>query len=367
MIIDAHAYVFPAVETLGGYDSMTDKWEAVQTELGGHHQPVWRVRDRAPADNSTLIDPDTGLLCNVRWHHVNGQLAWEYDGEVYTKQYFPPMLNDQAGTPEVLVREMDFIGVDMAVLHNAPHLIRGNTYTRDVAQKYPDRLKRLVWVQDSETPNDVDGAIAEVLSEVAAGGACGYQFFSKYYYDSVPTEPWDCETMLPFWDAVVSTGLPVFFTLHAPRGTRYSPEERESYLEQQSTLLRWMERYSDTTTVITHGLQWRSFMDEAGRIQFPNEIWDVFRSPRCHLQLLLPIQLGGIWEYPWTEGDAVIQECVGQVGADRLMWGTDMPMVARFCTYRQTLDHYRIHCQFLTNSERDDIIGGTIARVISEP
>ena len=85
MIFDAHAYVFPGVDILGGYDSMEQKWAAGQIELGGHHQPVWRVRDRAPADNSTLINSDSGELQDVRWHRVNGQLVWEYDGEIYTK------------------------------------------------------------------------------------------------------------------------------------------------------------------------------------------------------------------------------------------------------------------------------------------
>jgi hypothetical protein len=34
MIVDAPAYVFPGVDTLAGYDSMEDKWAAVQIELG---------------------------------------------------------------------------------------------------------------------------------------------------------------------------------------------------------------------------------------------------------------------------------------------------------------------------------------------
>jgi hypothetical protein len=58
MIFDAHAYDLPEVDTLGGYDSMEQKWAAVQIKFGGHHQPVWRVRDRAPACNSTLITPN---------------------------------------------------------------------------------------------------------------------------------------------------------------------------------------------------------------------------------------------------------------------------------------------------------------------
>jgi predicted TIM-barrel fold metal-dependent hydrolase len=71
-----------------------------------------------------------------------------------------------------------------------------------------------------------------------------------------------------------------------------------------------------------------------------------------------------MWEYPWREAVPTIKECVQRVGADRLIWGTDLPMVARFCTYRQTLDQYRAHCDFLSESELQDIIGGTAARVM---
>ena len=46
------------------------------------------------------------------------------------------------------------------------------------------------------------------------------------------------------------------------------------------------------------------------------------------------------------------------------MWGTDMPMVARFCTYRQSMDQFRVHCDFLSDGERADILGGTVARVM---
>ena len=53
---------------------------------------------------------------------------------------------------------------------------------------------------------------------------------------------------------------------------------------------------------------------------------------------------GAIWEYPWKETEPTIVECLEKVGAKRLIWGTDLPMVARFCTYRQLLDQYRVHC-----------------------
>jgi predicted TIM-barrel fold metal-dependent hydrolase len=59
-----------------------------------------------------------------------------------------------------------------------------------------------------------------------------------------------------------------------------------------------------------------------------------------------------------------VKECVERVGASRLIWGTDMPMVARFCTYRQSMDQFRVHCDFLSDAERADILGGTVARVM---
>jgi predicted TIM-barrel fold metal-dependent hydrolase len=124
-----------------------------------------------------------------------------------------------------------------------------------------------------------------------------------------------------------------------------------------------MERYPQSNAVITHGFPWRSFL-AGNRIVLPPAIWDVFRSPRCYMQLLFPIQLGGMWEYPWAEAEPTVQECVEKIGADRLIWGTDMPMVGRFCTYRQALNQYRLHCNFLSDGEREAILGGTAATLI---
>ncbi len=170
------------------------------------------------------------------------------------------------------------------------------------------------------------------------------------------TEPWDDGAMRPFWEAVASAGIPVYFTM-----INVDPE---MYLDQHSTLMRWMERYPHSTAVITHGLPWRPFLQGNDHIEFPAEMWEVFRAPQCHLQLLFPIDIGGLWEYPWKETEPTVQECLEHVGAERLIWGTDMPMVARFCTYRQALDQYRVHCDFLSDDERAAVTGGTVARVM---
>ena len=366
MIIDGHAYCFPPRDEAAGYSSVEEKWLEFQRELSGHHQPVWRVRDRAPADNSTLIDPETKELRDVQFTVHRNRITWDYQGETYTKQYYPPMLYRGDAPAELLVTEMDYAGVDMALLHTSTQLGRLNDYLADAASQYPDRLKWLVNIPEAHILDDPDAAMAEATRWLATDGAAGYQFHAKFYYLGGNTEPWDGESMRPFWDAIATPGSqpstspcwgPV--TSHdtpLPRGTPTS-RNRES-------LGRWMERYPDVNAVITHGFPWRSYVED-NSVVLTDDLWDVFEAPQCHLQLLFAIQLGNLFEYPWTETEAALQQCVERIGADRLIYGTDMPMVGRFCTYRQTLGQYLNHCDFLTDSERQArSLGGTAARLM---
>ena len=364
MIIDGHAYCFPARDEAAGYASPDERWRQFQLELAGHHQPVWRVRDRATADNNTIADPQTGELRDIEFTVHRNRFTWDYEGETYTKQYYPPMLYRGDAPAELLIAEMDYAGIDLALLHTSPQLGRLNDYLANAAAQYPDRLRWLVSLDEGQIPDDPDAAVAEAARWLAADGAAGYQFHAKFYYLGGRDEPWDAGAMRPFWDSIATPGSTVYFTILGARpGSRYTVAERDTYVEEHDTLARWMERYPNVTAVITHGFPWRSYIEDS-RIVLPGELWDVFEAPQCHMQLLFPIQLGNLFEYPWTETQSALQECVEHIGADRLIYGTDMPMVARFCTYRQTLDQYRLHCDFLTDDERAAILGGTAARLL---
>ncbi len=55
---------------------------------------------------------------------------------------------------------------------------------------------------------------------------------------------------------------------------------------------------------------------------------------------------------------------VEHLGADHLLYGTDMPFQNRHCTYRQSRDHIEKYCTFLSQEQRDLIMGGTAARIL---
>ena len=97
--------------------------------------------------------------------------------------------------------------------------------------------------------------------------------------------------------------------------------------------------------VMTHGLEWRAFMTE-NSVDLSDDVFRPFDHPNLHLQFLFPIALGAVWDYPMPQVRDAIAKCVSQIGAERIMWGTDMPIVMRFWTYQQNVDLIRTHCDF---------------------
>ena len=97
-------------------------------------------------------------------------------------------------------------------------------------------------------------------------------------------------------------------------------------LSEFETVSRFMERYPDVQLVLTHGLSWRSFADENG-IDVPDAVYDALPidNPNFHVQLLFAIFFGGMYDYPMPQIRPALEKVVERLGANRLMWGTDIP------------------------------------------
>jgi len=78
-VVDSHVYCFgpPTAAQMPGQQV----WHAL------HHQPAWRIRDRAPSDARRLLDPSPGdplrLATDVdfRTDPVHRRFVWTVDGE----------------------------------------------------------------------------------------------------------------------------------------------------------------------------------------------------------------------------------------------------------------------------------------------
>ncbi|MFH1568587.1 MAG: amidohydrolase family protein [Gemmatimonadota bacterium] len=377
MIVDAHAYCFPPADAPAGHASGAAHLRWVQVSHAGHHQPAWRVRDRAPATSAPLAAagrivleevPDVGF----RVDHQRGRVVWAAGGEDCTKQFYPPALRDLEFTPHSLVAEMDYAGVDVCLLHTDPMLGRGSAYQAACVATYPDRLRSMAPVDEWRIPAETDAVVAELEAAVRTHRLHAIKFNPPHAYFH-GQGPWDEGPFRTFWDAAVELGVPVFFTLGTgPAETRQSltpRQQQQGYLGELRILMRWLARYPRAVCSLTHGFPYRAFLDDPAQprgLRFPPEIWEPFQHPHLHLEVSFPVRLGDLFDFPYVPVWPALEEMVARLGARRLLWGTDMPFQNRFCTYRQSRRWLEgpPYCPFLTEEDRHWILGGTAARLL---
>ena len=371
MIVDSHAYCFEPADSPAGFATAAEHLKWVQYAQAAHHQPAFRLRDRsaglsevvAPAGSSPLGDlPDVGLYID----HAAGRVVWEWEGEQYSKHFYPPNLRNCEFTPFSLIGEMDYAGVDWALLHSNPMLGRGSTFLTDCVQRFPLRFKAMAPVDEWRIVTETDAVIEELVTAIETDGLHAIKFNPLHYL--VGVEAWDDGRFRPFWETATGLGVPIFFTLSTGsafgRGYVSDEEQQQGYLSELRILGRWMERYPEAVCSITHGFPWRLFV-EHDQILLPDEIWQPFANPNLSLEVCFPVRLGDWFDYPYRQVWPTLEQMVERIGADRLLWGTDMPFQNRFCTYRQSREWIEKECEFLRAEDLQKIMGGTAARILA--
>ena len=108
-------------------------------------------------------------------------------------------------------------------------------------------------------------------------------------------------------------------------------QQRRGYLDEQAILIRWMQRYPHVDCSLTHGFNYRLWLNDEGTgFEYPDEIWLPWRAGRrCHLEVSFPVRIGDIFDFPYAECRPWLREMVREIGCDRLLWGTDFPVSAR--------------------------------------
>ena len=358
MIVDSHAHAFPPMGGPSGHPSTREHMRYVQHLLKFHHQPVQRVDDNSVSDAQTLydgVDQSLDGLTEVNYRGIGyGKFGWTAAGVEYSRQYLPPTLTTLHAPPELMIAQMDYVGVDRAVLQTGHAYGRLNRYLSQAVAKFPDRFWALAMVDEwrvdhSSQHRTLDRAVNEL-------GLHGLWFQSSNLRQNQRTEPVDDPVFYPFWDRVRDLGIPVFwFVTSVEQG-------RDPYMQELAAFSRWLRKYPKIPVMLTHGLPLSRFMED-GKIDIPAEAWTPMEAPNVVTEILLPIFQGAIWEYPYVEAHPIIREYYERLGPDNLAWGSDMPNVERHCTYRQSLDYMRRHCDFIPADDMRKICGGNVARM----
>jgi predicted TIM-barrel fold metal-dependent hydrolase len=356
MIVDCHAHVFEAWTEPCGHPSVEIHLKYLQRMAARSAARAFRLRDGAPATTAALARgaaPGWDGLADVDFRVGRfGRLEFTVDGEDYALQYMPVGMQDLVAPPELMLAQMMNAGVDHAVLQAGGVYGAMTAMNAATQARYPAKFTGLMHVVETRAGEPDQLAI---IADAAQRGLKGLYFNVEGLARTGFALALDDAALGPFWEALAARGLVLCMELNS--GPSF---DTAGYMRHLLALGRQLARHPGLKCHLAMGPPAAAFAAN-GRWEIPQEALAVYRRDNMVIEVMFPISWGGRWDYPYPEAQALIRGLRDLLGADRLVWGSDMPNVERFCTYKQSLDYVRRYCEFLTPREKDLILGGTCA------
>lgn len=256
---------------------------------------------------------------------------------------WPPLAPDvSAGNAERFLHHMNENGVNYAIVvaHIDEHDPQNNQRALKRAKEYPNRFRILANVH-LNMPDALD-KVNELISLEDSDGIVGI----SYYLDGEEQAEWVQPSAL--WNLIAHKRFAVNLALRP---------------HQQPKFRALAKAYPDTPFLVCH-------LGGPTNRGEPNPDWDeVLKSAEVEN---IYIKISGFayyskrhWEYPYADVLPYIERIASAFGAGRMLWGSDYPPTMRYMTYRQSLEVVRTHCNFLDESQKALVLGGTAQRLFT--
>lgn len=358
-IFDAHAHCFPPLGK--DLDIKETRLAEHQYHVRFHRQGIRRTRDGMKIDEPVLAGERDGISFqpDVDFRIGKfGRVEFTIDGEDHYIQWMPPTLWDTSSSPEYIVTQMDYVGVDRAVLQHDRIYGRLDDFLSQCVQKFPGRFVALAQVDEwrAGEPDQIE----RLRHEVTDLGFGGLYFSTGGFVHTDFSNNINDPEFEPLWQAVADLGVPI----HWYAG-EYRRNITEAYFGEIDDMVTWAMNHPEIPCVLTHGLnQISTLRGHPDRFKLPKNIIDLLKLPNWHIELMLHIMNSDYQFPPYNpELREVVRQLVDEVGAERLVWGSDMPACERTVTYAQSLFLFQTQCDFLSNQDRAAILGGNLERL----
>lgn len=351
MILDVHAHVFPR---FGGTN------EDLANEQRRVHGRWRRMRVSTP-DERYIPEPDEDVGFKAGQY---GRFHWTKHGQECWIRRFPPILAGMEWPPEHMIAFMDDVGVDKAVLQAGyMNIDYCRDYFAECLRKWPNRFIGTVRV-NYDIEKEEAYREAELQKLVDAVRRLGM----KGVFQGYPAEQnvqVDDEKFEPYWSELSRFKTPHFFLT----GVQGYTEKKQEYLDSLHRIEIVLKSFPDVKGIITHlGGNIRPPSD-SNFTDTPKELMPLLKLPNVYFEVgyVLAYDRRDIWhensEYPYPLHTKLVKRIYDEIGADRLLWGSDMPNTYRTCTYQQCLDLVRYHLNFLSEDEKHLVLGGNTSKL----
>ena len=238
---------------------------------------------------------------------------------------------------EELVSTMDGAGIDVSVMQgigwNDIGLARhANDYAIEAVRRFPMRLRGFC----SVNPRWGAAAVAEV-ERCAKAGLSG---IGELHPDTQGFDLGDEATMAPIVEAAMALGMPILTHASEPVGHPYAGKGRTT----PDVLCRLIDNFPGATIICAHwggGLPFYALMPEV-LASLQNVFFDTAASPFLYRPDVFP---------------TVVQ----LVGDDKVLWGTDYPLIDQKRLIRQVTNAP------ISDEAKDGILYTNAARLLGLP
>lgn len=256
-----------------------------------------------------------------------------------TFQWFQPSFESSGAPAEMYIAYMDWCKIDKGIIVNNPVYGYNNDYVSNAVSKWPDRLAALAVVditKGEETAREIDqimrtGMFKGIKLEIPNALQCTPGLLISDTLFSL------------FWEKCNTLKLPIMIHMR--------PQDIKD-------LEIIYQNYSNIVFIISHlgnppYDNWKNFLTFAQKSRIFVEI------------SALPFQFSSFEEYPYPNAQKHIYQAKEALGAEKLIWGSDFPMLLSFCTYQQTLNLVKNNCTFFSEKEKRKVLGENITNLLN--
>jgi predicted TIM-barrel fold metal-dependent hydrolase len=240
-------------------------------------------------------------------------------------------------TIERAISMMDEAGVDRVVIVPPSWPGDRNDYAIEAVQRYPTRFR----VMGKLSLNDPKGA-ERLPKWKDQPGMVGL----RVIFNTPQTVPWLSDgTVDWFWDAVEKNGLPVM--CFAPPHTALFGR----VAERHPGLTLILDHMGVTGAMVRNNTLDAGIKDTASLAKYPNISVKLSASPGLSRQ-----------SYPFRDVAPHIQRVFDAYGPQRCYWGCDITNTYAKASYRQRISQFTEELPFLSESDKDWVMGKAIVQ-----
>ena len=259
--------------------------------------------------------------------------VWKHDPRYpWAKETARPPEKD--ATPEMLLELMRANGVARTVLIQVIYYRWDNRYTADVLRQYPQYFRGVARVNPDSpaAPDDLSRLVEEQgfqgVRLSPAADAAGDWIRGPF--------------MPPLWKRC--------------RDLKASMNILTD-VQRMPDIAVLVERFSDLTVVIDHMADCPADQPEELK-----KLLELARFPKVF------VKVSHTWSvskqpYPYRDAQEQVRRLYDAFGPQRLMWGTDWPLVEAHCGYAKALAMVRDEMKFLNDEDKSWMLSRTVERV----